>query len=141
MFRINAVFLLLVVFTFGVWGCSRTNAPVASAEKALALEARNQQLEDDLRAVTQIREQLRGKLLVLETAQSRMTGEIDGLRSAVTARDVALKTRTDERDRLRGKVDDVHAKLKDILSATETTRAEWTREVEVASTKPTEVTR
>jgi len=70
-----------------------------------------------------------------------MTGEIDSLKTAVKDRELTLRTRTDERDRLRGKVDDVHTKIRDLLNTTETTRSEWARDTSVAGLKADEGTR
>ncbi len=109
------IVVVVMVVCLGLWGCARKPAGAAtSAERARALEARCQKLEQDYRQVAAARDQARAELAQLrkEAAQKaalaqerdRLRDEIKSVQAAREETQKLLVQRTSERDDLRQQV-------------------------------------
>jgi chromosome segregation ATPase len=112
----------LLVAVLGVYGCARTPGG-SSGNKAAALEAKVQRLEEDFKAAAAARDAFRQKLVAAEEQQGNLRRQFDEQRAAAArerdAIQAQLTTRTAERDHLQTHFDTFRKSLKDLLGQTE----------------------
>lgn len=117
MTRADKTLALLVVALLGIWGCAQgPSGQSASAEKIKALESRVVKLEDDFRAATSARDQLRRKLAATEEERQQLVKEREDLQKQVV-------TRVGERDRLQSQYDQFRKNIRELLGQAEAAAA------------------
>jgi septal ring factor EnvC (AmiA/AmiB activator) len=118
-----------VIMIVGICGCSQSSS--GSPEKMKAMEAKVNRLEEEFRAATAARDQLRKKLAEVEQEQAQLKQERDELRNE-------LKTRTAERDSVSGQFDQFRKSLKELIGQTEAALAKPNKPImiTVGSPKP-----
>jgi TolA-binding protein len=122
MTRFHVALLTLGLLVFGSWGCSRSTTPPANADRLRSLETQNARLEDDLRSISSVRDQLRSRLSLVEDEQARLQQEVERLQQVVRERDelrVTLKTRTQERDIYQAEFEGFRKGLRELIGQTE----------------------
>jgi uncharacterized coiled-coil DUF342 family protein len=122
--KLTAVGVIMIV---GVWGCSQSSS--GSPEKIKAMEAKVNRLEEEFRAASAARDQLRKKLAEVEQEQVQLKQERDELRSE-------LKTRTSERDAITGQFDQFRKSLKDLIGQTEAALAKPSKPIIITVGNP-----
>lgn len=114
------VIAVLAVAVLGLWGCAQK--PATAVDKIRGLEHKVVRLEEDFRAATAARDQLRKKLADAEAVSLQLRQEIESLQGVIKERDelrAQLKARTAERDNLAQQFDSIRKSLKDLLGQTE----------------------
>jgi len=126
MTQYRKTFGVLLVMTFGLWGCARgpaTDGSNASTnDKIKALEAKTAKLENELKAVLAAKDQLRKQLGDAEEAKAQMQREIERIQPVVKERDELLtqvRSRTTERDQLQVQYDSFRRNIKELLGQAE----------------------
>lgn len=121
--RVTKTLAILAVACLGIWGCAQGPAGAkGDAERIKALEAKNARLEDDYRAVTASRDQLRKKLASVEQQQAQLRTEIDQLQIAAQERDQLqqqVKLRITERDSVQTQFDEFRKSIRNLLGQAE----------------------
>jgi uncharacterized coiled-coil DUF342 family protein len=121
--RVTTTLAFLTVATLGIWGCAQgPTGAKADAERIKALEAKNARLEDDYRAVTASRDQLRKKLAASEQQQVQLRAEIEHLQSVAQERDQLqqqVKLRTNERDSVQVQFEEFRKGIRSLLGQAE----------------------
>ena len=117
---------ILFVTMFGLWGCAR--GPVsegssnANADKIKLLEAKTAKLEEDLKGVLAVKEQLSKQLADAEEARAQMQREVEQLQPVIKERDnllVLIKAKATERDQLQAQYDGFRRNIKELLGQAE----------------------
>ena len=116
---------VLVIACLGLWGCAQgaTNGH-ASAERIRALESKLAKLEDDLRAVVSVREQLRKQLTATEQEKTQLGQQVTQLQAVVKERDdlrEQLTVRTNERDSIQTQFDQLRKGIQSLLGQSQAT--------------------
>jgi TolA-binding protein len=116
--RLQKALGVLTVAVFGAWGCAQgTSGPSASSERIKTLEAKSSRLEEDFRAASAARDQLRKKLTAAEEDQAKLKQENEVLLAASKERDelkAQFKTFTGERDVLVGEIGKIQKSLQSV---------------------------
>ena len=112
--RTTKIIGFVLVTLFGVYGCAK--GPEDGTEKSTAPSAKVQRLEDDLRAVSSARDQLRQKLAAAEDRSIALQKQLDKERAE-------LKARTTERDTVATQYEGFRKNLKDLLGQAESALA------------------
>ncbi|HLW66627.1 MAG TPA: hypothetical protein VKS79_15030 [Gemmataceae bacterium] len=99
-----------MIMIVGIWGCTQSSS--GSPEKMKAMEAKVNRLEEEFRAASAARDQLRKKLAEVEQEQVQLKQERDDLRND-------LKARTTERDMVNTQFEQFRKSLKDLIGQTE----------------------
>lgn len=147
MSRSHQAIAVLLVALFGLWGCSK--APTdggISAEKLKAVETKLAKLEDDFRAASSARDQLRKKLSAAEENQVELQSQIDRLAKDVKIKDELIEKRTSERDLTAMQYENFRKGLKDLIikaeesiAKPESTSPNSTPAIPTSLTKPEQV--
>jgi len=113
MTRAQKALAILVVASFGIWGCAQgPGSNSGSAERIKILQNKNTKLEEDLKAVAAARDQLNGRVASLEAHLAQ-------LRGAVRERDEQLQAKTSERDAVQLQFDQFRKNIRDLLGQAE----------------------
>lgn len=113
--RLSKALLVFMVCSFGLWGCAQGPAGSAGAEKLRVLEGKYSKLEEDYRALSSAREQLRKKLGESEEQRVKLTEEVkdrEDLQKLVTSR-------TGERDALQNQMEQLRKGIRGLLTQVE----------------------
>lgn len=113
-YRSLAVFSLVLL---GLWGCSQgPSNRGALVERIKVLETRSARMEEDFRAVSASRDQVKQQLV-------RAEEHIQTLQVVVKERDelkVQLQLRTSERDQVAGQYDQFRQSIREVLGQADT---------------------
>jgi soluble cytochrome b562 len=128
--RASKTLVVIVVAMLGLWGCAQgTTTPPRGvhAERVKALEAKCAKLEEECRAVTAARDQVRKKLGGVEESRLKLQQEIDR-QQAVFAQERAdmqrqIAQRTMQRDGVQGQFDDFRKGLHQLLNQADSASA------------------
>jgi len=112
--RATKIIGFVLVTLFGVYGCAK--GPGDGTEKGSAPATRSQRLEEDLRAASAARDQLRQKLVAAEERQTLLQKQYETERAALKAE---LKARTTERDSVATQYDGFRKNLKELIGQAE----------------------
>jgi len=121
MSRASKALVVLMVAALGIWGCSQGPSQVGgvSQEKVKQLESRCQKLEDECRAVTAAREQVRKRLAEESEQRLKVQQQLEEVRSAFAKEREEMKqdlqTRTTERDTIQSNFDQFRKGLRNLL--------------------------
>jgi septal ring factor EnvC (AmiA/AmiB activator) len=123
MTRANRALAVVVVACLGLWGCAQgpTNG-AANAERLRSLETKHAKLEDDFRAATAARDQLRKKLASAEEQRAQLQQQVEQIQPAVQERDqlkTELTARIGERDGLQAQFDQFRKGIRSLLGQVE----------------------
>ncbi len=136
MTQFRKTFGVLLVMTFGLWGCARGPANdgsnASTSDKIKALEAKTAKLENDLKAVLAAKDQLRKQLGETEDARVQMQREIERLQPLAKERDELLlqvRSRITERDQLQAQYDGFRRNIKELLGQAEASLPDNTKNV------------
>ncbi|WP_020472749.1 hypothetical protein [Zavarzinella formosa] len=124
MSRSHQAIAVLLVALFGLWGCSK--APTdggLSAEKLKTVETKLAKLEDDFRAASSARDQLRKKLSQAEETQAELQAQTERLAKDVKIKDELIERRTSERDQTVSQYEGFRKGLKELISKAEESMA------------------
>ena len=124
--RLNKVLLIIVVCSLGLWGCTQGPAGTPNAEKVKVLEGKYTKLEEDYRALSAAREQLRRKLGESEDLRSRAAAELREREEVVKERDELrqqVSVRTTERDAAQVQMEQLRKGIRGLLNQVETSAA------------------
>lgn len=120
MSRSHQAIAVLLVALFGLWGCSKAPTDVGvSAEKIKAVETKLAKLEDDFRAASSARDQLKKKLTAAEEAQAELLAYKERLVKDIKIKDELIEKRTAERDLTTSQYDGFRKNLKDLINKAE----------------------
>ena len=137
MSRAQRALSVLVVACFGLWGCAQGAANGhANTERIRGLESKIGKLEEDVRAVVAVREQLRKQLTTAERERTQLSERVESLQALAKERDQLrqeLASRTGERDGLQNQLDQLRTGIKTLLGQAEATDAGTTPHVVSAS--------
>ena len=100
----------ILVTLFGVYGCAK--GPADGTDRGSAPASRTQRLEEDLRAASAARDQLRQKLLAAEERSTQLQKQLEKERAE-------LKARTTERDTIATQYDGFRKNLKELIGQAE----------------------
>src|SRR5437867_1562353 len=109
MSRPSRALILLLVTTFGLWGCAKGPANHANGR---AVELKLAKVEDDLRVTLTGRDQLRKQLAGVEAQRTELQKQLAELKQQVSVR-------TSERDALQGQYDQFRENIRKLLGQAE----------------------
>jgi hypothetical protein len=118
MSRTSKIIGFVLVTLFGVYGCAK--GPGEGTEKSTSPATKSQRLEEDLRAASAARDQLRQKLVAAEERQTQLQKQFETERAALKAE---LKARTTERDSVATQYDGFRKNLKELIGQAESALA------------------
>ncbi len=121
--RIHKALVILMVATFGAWGCAQGNGkPVGNSERLKALESKCAKLEEDYKAVANARDQVRRKLTQVEQEvekdKLKMSKEQEMHKLLVKERDelrAQIVSRTTERDAIQTQFEELRKGIRGLL--------------------------
>src|SRR4051794_12491268 len=116
--RATKIIGFVLVTLFGVYGCAK--GPGEGTEKGSTPASKSQRLEEDLRAASAARDQLRQKLVAAEERQTQLQKQFETERAALKAE---LKARTTERDSVATQYDGFRKNLKELIGQAESALA------------------
>jgi septal ring factor EnvC (AmiA/AmiB activator) len=118
MTRANQALVILLVAALGLWGCAQGPANANGAAKAL--EGKLAKLEEEYRAVTSARDQVRKKLAEAEEQRIKAQQDLEQLRAANAKEREELRQelsqRTGERDALQGQFEQFRKGVRSLLN-------------------------
>src|SRR5262249_49389523 len=94
----KALFLVLIVASLGLWGCTQTPGNSSGSARIRDLEARNSKLEEDYQAAIQARDQARKKLEEKNTQQAKQLAELQTITHERDELKQLVNVRSSERD-------------------------------------------
>lgn len=119
----GTVFLLVMMFcSLGLWGCTHQKNG-AYHSKIRELENRYIKLEEDYKVVIQAGDQMRKKVVQLETQRAELSSQVDELKNIGRERDqlrAQLTGRTAERDSLRTQIGQFRKDVQDLIGRMDT---------------------
>jgi chromosome segregation ATPase len=112
--------ILFLVFGLGIWGCAQGPAGGSStSERLKALESKCGKLEEDQKALSAARDQLRKKLAESEDVRAKIQHDLQDSQTAVKERDELrqqVNSRTAERDTLQTQMEQLRKGIRGLLS-------------------------
>jgi len=125
MTRANKALVILVVAALGLWGCAQGPAHSgASAERVKTLEGKVAKLEEDGKALTSARDQVRKKLAESEEFRIKIQQELDQQQAAIAREREDLRnqlnTRTTERDQTQAQFEQFRKGVRSLLLQADT---------------------
>jgi DNA repair exonuclease SbcCD ATPase subunit len=125
MTRANKALVILVVAALGLWGCAQGPAHSgANAERVKTLEGKVAKLEEDGKALTAARDQVRKKLAESEELRIKSQQELEQQQAAIAKeRDelrTQLNTRTTERDQTQAQFEQFRKGVRSLLLQADT---------------------
>lgn len=116
MSRSHQAIAVLIVSVFGLWGCAKAPSDGGmTAEKLKAVETKLAKLEDDFRAASSARDQLKKRLTAAEEAQAELVAFRDRLVKDIKVKDDLIEKRTAERDLSNTQYENFRKNLKDLI--------------------------
>jgi outer membrane murein-binding lipoprotein Lpp len=128
--RIGVVFAFLGVFA--IWGCAQNSSTPTAA-------AKNNRLQDEVKALTAARDQLRQDLKAALTEKEQLLDEVAKLKLVVKERDdlqAQLAARTNERDLSQAQIDQIKRAMKALMEQVEGMGPASAAPVTTAASKP-----
>jgi uncharacterized coiled-coil DUF342 family protein len=118
----KALFLVLVVASLGLWGCTQTPGGSSGSARIRDLEARNAKLEEDYQAAIQARDQTRKKLAAVEEKSNQQAKQLVQLQSITQERDELkqlVNQRSTERDTIQNQFEQFRKGIRNLLGQAE----------------------
>jgi outer membrane murein-binding lipoprotein Lpp len=128
MTRANKALVILVVAALGLWGCAQGPAHSgANAERVKTLEGKVAKLEEDSKALTSARDQVRKKLAESEELRIKVQQELEQQQAALTKERDELRNqltvRTTERDQAQTQFEQFRKGVRSLLLEADTAAA------------------
>jgi DNA repair exonuclease SbcCD ATPase subunit len=125
MTRAEKGWIILVVATVGVWGCSQGQSTKTSSrheERIKALEAKCDHLESEYQSAVNERDLAQKKATDLAKEKTRLLKELEDHRRVLTERDelkIQVVNRTSERDAYVGQLEELRKGIRSLLTRVE----------------------
>jgi septal ring factor EnvC (AmiA/AmiB activator) len=142
MTRANKALVILVVAALGLWGCAQGPAHSgANAERIKSLEGKVAKLEEDGKALTSARDQVRKKLAESEELRIKVQQELEQQQAAIAKERDELRTqlnaRTTERDQTQAQFEQFRKGVRSLLLQADTAASESTAPPTASTTENT----
>jgi chromosome segregation ATPase len=138
MSRANKALVVLIVAALGLWGCAQ--GPAHNGERVKGLEAKVAKLEEDFKAATTARDQVRKKLADVEEQRNKSLQEAEQQQQALTKEREELKqqltTRTTERDTVQTQFEVFRKELHNLMQQVDTAASGMNPVPAVSSSEP-----
>jgi septal ring factor EnvC (AmiA/AmiB activator) len=109
--------VILLVAAAGIWGCTQSSSGGGNGtEKIKTLEGTLNKMEDENKAVTAARDQLRKKLAEAEEERIQLEQQLQGLGKEREEMKAQLTARTAERDNLQTQFEQIRKALRGVLT-------------------------